>query len=74
MALNPARQHLRLHSPDALAVDIQRTVGITVSPREIAQPTPYLVELLYVKYIQIIFALDFDDYLMDLHNQPEVVR
>jgi hypothetical protein len=71
--MNPTRQHLRLHSPEALAVDIQRTINITVSPREIAQPTPYLVELLYVKYIQIIFAVDFEDYLMDLHNEPDVV-
>ncbi|KAG8808291.1 kinetochore-associated Ndc80 complex subunit nuf2 [Serendipita sp. 399] len=66
-----AVQHVQLHTYDALVSNIQRTIGIAVTPRDLAQPTPQLVEMLYIKFIHILFAFEFEDYLADLHHHPE---
>jgi hypothetical protein len=68
-----ALRHLQLYSYEALVGNIQRTTGITVSQRELSQPTAGLVEVLYMKFIQIIFALDFEEYVSDLYQQCDPV-
>ncbi|KAG8758686.1 kinetochore-associated Ndc80 complex subunit nuf2 [Serendipita sp. 396] len=66
-----AVQHVQLHTYDALVNNIQRTIGIAVTPRDLAQPTSQLVEMLYIKFIHILFAFEFEEYLADLHHHPE---
>ena len=68
-----ALQHLQLYTYDALIESIHRTVNIPVQQRELAQPTSNLVELLYTKFIQLIFGFEFDEYLADIHQQPDSV-
>jgi hypothetical protein len=66
-------QHLQLYTYESLVSNIQRTINVTVTQRDLAQPTGHTVELLYLKFIHVIYALDIDDYLHDLYNQSEPV-
>lgn len=67
-------QHLQLYTYESLVSNIQRTINVTVTQRDLAQPTGHTVEMLYIKFIQAIYALDVDDYLLDLYNEPEPVN
>lgn len=64
-------RHVQLYSYEELVSNIHRTVGVTVSQRDLAQPMAQLVELLYVKFLYIIFGFDFEDYTRNLHNEPD---
>lgn len=68
-----ALQHLQLYTYDALIESIHRTINIPVQQRELLQPTSNLVELLYTKFIQLIFGFDFDEYLANVHQDPDSV-
>jgi Nuf2 family len=67
-------QHLQLYTYESLVSNIQRTINVTVTQRDLAQPTGHTVELLYLKFIHVIYALDIEDYLLDLYNQSEPVN
>ncbi|PVG02843.1 hypothetical protein CPB86DRAFT_548522 [Serendipita vermifera] len=64
-----AVRHLQLYSYDQLVGDIQRTTSITLSQRDLAHPTAGLVELLYMRFIKILFSLEFENYVSDLYEE-----
>ena len=70
---NPERKDKRfvaLMRPEDIRESVLTTLDIVVTVDDLRRPTPALVEQLYSAFLQEIFDVDFDDYMVNMQVQP----
>jgi len=70
---NPEKKDKRfvaLMRPEDIRESVLTTLDIAVTVDELRRPTAALVERLYTAFLQEIFDVDFDEYMVNMHGQP----
>jgi hypothetical protein len=70
---NPEKKDKRfvaLMRPEDIRESVLNTLDIAVTVDDLRRPTPALVEQLYTAFLQEIFDVDFDEYMVNLQGQP----
>jgi hypothetical protein len=70
---NPEKKDKRfvaLMRPEDIRESVLTTLDIAVTVDELRRPTSGLVEQLYTAFLQEIFDVDFDDYMVNMQGQP----
>jgi Nuf2 family len=64
------KRFVALMRPEDIRESILTTLDIAVTVEELRRPTSGLVEQLYTAFLQEIFDVDFDKYMINMQSQP----
>jgi hypothetical protein len=64
------KRFVALMRPEDIRESVLTTLDITVTIEDLRRPTPALVEQLYTAFLQEIFDVDFDEYMVNMQSQP----
>lgn len=64
------KRFVALMRPEDIRESVLTTLDIAVTVDELRRPTPALVEQLYTAFLQEIFDVDFDEYMVNMQAQP----
>lgn len=67
---NKDKRFVALMRPEDIRESVLTTLDITVTVDELRRPTSVLVEQLYMAFLQEIFDVDFDEYMVNMQGQP----
>ena len=67
---NKDKRFVALMRPEDIRESVLTTLDIAVTVDELRRPTSMLVEQLYTAFLQEIFDVDFDDYMVNMQGQP----
>lgn len=64
------KRFVALMRPEDIRESVLTTLDIAVKVDELRRPTSALVEQLYTAFLQGIFDVDFDEYMVNMQGQP----
>ena len=64
------KRFVALMRPEDIRESVLTTLDIAVTIDELRRPTSVLVEQLYTAFLQEIFDVDFDEYMVNMQGQP----
>ena len=64
------KRFVALMRPEDIRESVLTTLDLVVTVDDLRRPTPALVEQLYSAFLQEIFDVDFDDYMVYMQVQP----
>ena len=64
------KRFVALMRPEDIRESVLTTLDIAVTVEELRWPTSAFVEQLYTAFLQEIFDVDFDEYMVNMQSQP----